>query len=145
MEHKMTHARQALQSVEEVRGEIGRLRYTVNMLRDRCGPKTSKWESKVGPTGERSTLLETLADQSILLEQEEERLRKLEEQIEQWIRLLPKARWRMVLRFHYLDGMPLSEIARVLTDNTGREFTVSQIYHFHRKALDAADKIWPLS
>lgn len=145
MAEKITPSRRALESVEEMRSQVGRRRRAVTNLRSRCGAKTSRWGSGGGGTDGHGTLWESLADQSLLLEKEEAQLRSLEEQIEGWIDLLPKPRWRMVLRCRYLDGIPLGDIPQELTEHTGQEFSIYQVYRFHRQALEAADKLWPLS
>ena len=146
MIEKTTPAKRALQSVEEVRSQVGRLRRSVKAMESRCGPAVSHWNGSGGKTvAGPNALMEALLNQQMLLDQEEKRLQKLEATIEQWINLLPHPRWRMVLRCYYLDGMELGEIARELTRSTGREFSTSQVYRFHRKALEAADRMWPLS
>jgi len=145
METKLTTARQRLQSVEEARSQVGRLRRSVNALQNKCTGTVSKPGSSF--TSRHSThpeLWDQLADQKTLLLEKEQQLQHLEQQLDTWIDLLPKPRWRMVLRYHYLDGLELSEIAREMTRSTGREFSSHQIYRFHRLALDAADKIWPV-
>ena len=146
MEQRMTPARKALESVEEARSQVGRLRRSVHTLQGRCTSRTSRLgAASTGKSSPYPELWDFLADQRSLLEQKEKQLRQLEERMERWIDLLPKPRWRMVLRYRYLDGMELPEVAQELSKNTGREFSMNQIYRFHRSALDAADKLWPLS
>jgi len=144
MDRKQTFARQALEALEEARSQVGRLRRTVKTLRSRCTNTVRGCERvSTSRSDVHQELWDALADQQTLLEQKERQLRELEEKLEQWIDLLPKPRWRMVLRCHYIDAMPLSEVALELTQTTGREFTKDQIYRFHRNALNAADRIWP--
>ena len=146
MEEKKACARQALEAVEEARSQVGRQRRTVDMLRSRCTGRVSRLgTSASGRNGPHPELWDALADQSTLLEKREKQLSQLEQRLEGWIDLLPKPRWRMVLRCHYLDGMELPEVAQELSRSTGREFSMNQIYRFHRQALEAADKLWPLN
>lgn len=146
MGQSFTRAKKALEAVEETRSQVGRIRRSVKMLQNRCGASTSQFGSY---TAERQVphteKWDILADRKSLLQEKEQQLRSMETQMEHWIDLLPNPRWRMVLRYHYLDGMELSEVARELTQTTGREFTNAQVYRFHRKALEAAEQIWPLS
>ena len=85
-----------------------------------------------------------LCDRRSELEAQERQLKAQEARISGWIDLLPRPRWRMVLRCRYLDGMELPEVAQELTRATGREFSVHQIYRLHRDALQAAERLWPL-
>lgn len=146
MQMRQTNARQALESIEEARSQVGRLRRSVKALQSKCTGSVSRPGSAIG--SHHSThpeLWDLLADRKSLLQQKEQQLQQMEDQLDQWIDLLPRPRWRMVLRCHYLDGMELSDVAQELTRSTGREFTAHQIYRFHRLALEAADKLWPLS
>ena len=146
MDRKQTFARQALEALEEARSQVGRLRRTVKMLQARCtGMVRSYDRSGSSRHSTHQDLWDVLADQQTLLEQKEQQLRELEQKLESWIDLLPRPRWRMVLRYHYLDGLELSEVARELTRATGREFSSHQVYRFHRLALEAADALWPRS
>ena len=146
MEATRTTARQALESIEEARSQVGRLRRSVKALQNKCTGSVSRMGSSIG--SQHSThpeMWDALADRKTLLEEKERQLQALEQRMDHWIDLLPRPRWRMVLRCHYLDGLELSEVAQELTRSTGREFTPHQVYRFHRMALDAADKLWPLS
>jgi len=144
MDRKQAFARQALEALEEARSQVGRLRRNVKMLQDRCTGMVRSYGSTGGTRqSTHQELWDVLADQQTLLEQKERQLRELEQKLERWIDLLPRPRWRMVLRCHYLDGLELSEVAQELTRSTGREFTSHQVYRFHRLALEAADKLWP--
>ena len=140
------NARKALQSVEEQRAEVGRLRRVVKRLHSASKSTTSRLGSGGGrPTYGRQEVWDVLVDQSLQLEREEKKLRELEDRLEDWIELLPKHRWRMVLRCHYFDGLPLSEVAVELSKSTGRNFTAAQIYRLHGQALMAAENLWPMS
>lgn len=142
----MTPARKALESIEEARSQVGRLRRSVQQLQSKCTGGVSNYSGM--PTGHRAdhpALWDTLAERKTLLEEQEKQLRELEDKMEGLIDLLPHPRWRMVLRCHYMDSMELPDVAQELTKSTGREFTMNQIYRFHRKALDAADELWHLN
>lgn len=145
MERKQTFARQALEALEEARSQVGRLQRTVKMLRSRCTGMVRNHDNPGGSTchSTHQDLWDALADQQSLLEQKQQQLAELEQKLERWIDRIPRPRWRMVLRFHYIDALPLSETALELTRATGREFTKDQVYRFHRNALEAADQIWP--
>ena len=144
MEQEKNFARQALEALEEARSQVGRLHRTVKMLQSRCTSTVRSYSQSGGPRNStHQDLWDTLADQQSLLEQKQRQLQELEQQLENWIDLLPRPRWRMVLRYHYIDAMDLSEVAQELSSTTGREFSKNQIYRFHRNALDAANKLWP--
>ena len=146
MEATQATARQALESIEEARSQVGRLRRSVNTLQNKCTGTVSRPGHAIGSRhSSHPELWDALADQRTLLEKKERQLQELEQKMDHWIDLLPRPRWRMVLRCHYLDGLELSEIAQELSRTTGREFTMHQVYRFHRMALDAADKLWPLN
>jgi len=147
MEVKPIGARQALEAVEEARSQVGRLRRSVKALRSKCGsPRISNLGASLsGRSDPHQQSWDVLADQSTQLERKERQLAQMEQQLENWIDQLPKPRWRMVLRSHYLDGLDLPDVARELSQSTGREFSMSQIYRFHRQALEAADKLWPMN
>ncbi|MBQ9967810.1 MAG: hypothetical protein IJO88_03710 [Oscillospiraceae bacterium] len=142
---KLTPVKEVLFSVEEQRCQVERLRRSVDRLQARCGTVVSAWGSghparSKGP----EDLLTFLADQKDMLAVQEEKLRELEAKIESWIGLLPMPRWRMVIRAHYLDGMDFFQITEELSRITGRDFTINQVYRFHRLALEAAEELWPL-
>ena len=142
----MTPARKALEGIEEARSQVGRLRRDVRQLQSKCTGGVGNYSGL--PAGHRSDhpeLWDALADRKSLLEEKEKQLRELEDKMEGLIDLLPRPRWRMVLRCHYMDSMELSDVAQELTKTTGREFSMHQIYRFHKKALDAADELWHLN
>ena len=146
METTQSTARQALESIEEARSQVGRLRRSVRTLQNKCTGSVSRPGHVIGSHhSSHPELWDALADQKTLLAKKEQQLQALEQKMDHWIDLLPRPRWRMVLRCHYLDGLELSEVARELTRTTGREFSTHQVYRFHRMALDAADKLWSLS
>lgn len=144
MDRNENFARQALEALEEARSQVGRLRRSVKLLQDRCTSVTHNYGSSGGShSSTHQEIWDVLADRRTVLEKKEQQLLALEEKLERWIDLLPRPRWRMVLRFHYIDGLELSEVAQELSRATGREFSKDQIYRFHRKALDSANQIWP--
>lgn len=146
MEPRQTRARKVLEELEETRLQVGRLRYTVKLLQNKCSCGVTNYDMRINkffPGHQESW--DILSDQKTLLQQKEQQLARLEQQLESWIDLLPKPRWRMVLRYHYLDGMNLADVAQEMSRSTGREFSMHQVYRFHRVALEAAEKLWPLS
>ena len=146
MVSNQSRARQMLEAIEEQRAQVGRLRRNVRMLENKCSGRVSRYGATGGSAKDpHPELWDTLADEQLRLRQKEQYLSELEKQVDSWIDLLPRPRWRMVLRCHYLDGMELSELARVLSKDTGRDFSNHQIYRFHRQALEAAEEIWPMS
>ena len=146
MEANHTKARQALEGIEEARSQVGRLRRSVKTLQSKCTGTVSRPGHSIGSHhSAHPEMWDALADQKTLLEKKEQQLQALEQKMDHWIDLLPRPRWRMVLRCHYLDGLDLSEVAQELTRSTGREFSAHQVYRFHRMALEAADKLWPLN
>lgn len=144
MKQKYTDVRSLLESVEEGKSQVARLRRSVGYLQDKCTTATGRYGERASSGGQGpEDLWMKLTDRKAQLMEQEQQVQKQEQQVEQWIEQLPRPRWRMVMRCHYLDGMPLSEIAEELTTATGREFSVHQIYRLHRAALDAAEKLWP--
>lgn len=137
-------ARHALEAVEEGRSQVARMRRTVSYLETKCTGRTSRYTPVGGSSMGRDELLVELIDKKTALQAQEKKLQQLEEQMEAWIDLLPKPRWRMVLRYHYLEGMDLPDVAQALTTATGRSFSMSQIYRLHREALASAEALWPL-
>ena len=131
MERKSGAARRVLESAEELRSMVWCLRRNIRALEKE-------------DTGRFSGIREELAEKEAQLAQREKELQQLESQLRQWIDLLPCQRWRMVLRHYYLEGMGLIEVADALSKSTGRKFTSAQIYSLHFRALEAAEKLWPL-
>ena len=147
MEQRICSARLALEEIEEMRSQVARLRRGVEHLQAKCTGTTRGYGYRTGGGDGRGReeIMSQLCDRRSELEQWERRLREREDEVTGWIDLLPRPRWRMVLRCRYLDGMELPEVAQELTKATGREFSVHQVYRLHREALQAAEKIWPLS
>ena len=144
MREVKTPVRRLLESVEEKRLQVGRMRRNVRMMQDKCRCSSGRRDYPSGGQRGRGDLLDTLLERKEELLQEEQKLHQLEKKVEGWIELLPQARWRTVLRYRYLDGMDLPEVAQEMSKSAGREFTMAQVYHFHHGALKAAEKIWPL-
>lgn len=136
--------RQALEAVEEQRSETARMRRNVAILEARCTSGTGNVTVGYTGGGGRGDLMDRLCEAREELEEQERRQAELETHVNRWIGLLPRMRWRMVLRWRYLSGMELQEVAEELTKATGRAFSVHQIYRLHRDALLAAEKVWPL-
>lgn len=145
MERKNLNARRQLEAVEESRLQVLRLKREVQSLENRCTGTTRRYGGIAGGSGDvHPELWDLLADKKDLLRRQEEMLRKQETELSGWIELLPHARWRTVLRCRYLEGMTLPDVAEEMELATGRSFTMNQIYRFHSKALDAAEKLWPM-
>ena len=145
MQARLSASKDVLDSLEEKRAQVGRLRRVVRELESQCTSTVSNpgIVARRDGCGKREQW-ELLADRRTYLQREERELRELEDLIDEWIDLLPRHRWRMVLRGYYLDSMSLSQVALELTRTTGREFTTSQVYRLRRQALLAADEIWPV-
>ena len=146
MQKKYLRSRETLEAVEEIRSEVARMRRGVERLQAKCTGATRSYGFRTGGGDGRGPeeMMSQLCDRRSELEQWERRLREREDEVTGWIDLLPRPRWRMVLRCRYLDGMELPEVAQELTRATGREFSVHQVYRLHREALQAAEKLWPL-
>lgn len=137
-------ARRTLEAIEEGRSQVARLRRAVSYLEAKCTARTSRCTQAGGSSAPgRDDLLVELIDRKTALQTQENQLRQQLEQLERWIDLLPRPRWRMVLRYHYLEGLELPDVAQALTAATGRSFSVSQIYRLHREALASAEGLWP--
>jgi len=146
MEKQISMARQELETVEAQRLQLARLRRNVEYLQSKCTGTTARYDLKTKTSPQQhSGLWDELADCRQALEEQKQQLRDREAQLEQWIDMLPKPRWRMVLRCRYLDGMELSDVARELEEATGRDISMHQVYRLHSAALRAADQMWPLS
>ena len=142
MERRFLDIRLLLETVEERRSEVARLRRGVRYLEEKCTARTSHYGVRSG-TGEngREDLMIQLCDRRTELAQKEQELAELEKQMEAWINRVPRPRWRMVLRCRYLDGMDLTDVAEELSQATGHAFSMSQIYRLHRQALESADRL----
>ena len=147
MEQRFCSARMALEEIEEIRSQVARLRRGVERLQAKCTGTSRSYGYRTGGGDGRGpeATMSQLCDRRSELEAQERQLKEQEARISGWIDLLPRPRWRMVLRCRYLDGMELPEVAQELTRATGREFSVHQVYRLHREALQAAEKLWPLS
>jgi len=142
MERKFPDVRLLLESVEESRSQVSRLRRGVRHLEEKCTGRTAHYGVRDGAGGDgREELMIQLCDRRTELARKERELAELEQWMEEWIDRVPKPRWRMVLRCRYLDGMDLPDIAEELSEATGRSFSMSQIYRLHRQALESADSL----
>jgi len=147
MNNQNLHIKRQLEEMEELGSEVARLRRGVQHLESRC---RSAGISRYGKTpagggqGEEDLWIR-LCDQREALAEKEADYRAKESCLHACINRLPKPRWRMVLRYRYLEGMPMAEISEVLTEATGHSFSVSQVYRLHAQALRAAEDLWPVS
>ena len=142
MERKYPKARRELESVEEIRIQAARLRSEIRYLEDRCTSMTRSYGEHMGGSGQiRPELWDRLADRKELLALQERILTDRELEVSRRIDLLPRARWRMVLRCLYLEGMDLHDVATAMSRATGRPFTMNQIYRLHSAALKAMEEL----
>ena len=106
MARKYLRSRHTLEAIEESRIQLARLQREVKQLENRCTAVTQSYDPKLGGLGDvHSALWDKLADKRELLTLQTKALEQWEQDVEQWIDLLPNARWRMLLRCHYLDGI----------------------------------------
>ena len=146
MRQKLVDARRLLESVEEQRSQVARLRRSIQQLEEKCTGGTARYGWKTASDGtSREELLAKLCDRRDDLKRQEANLQEAERLIVQWIDQLPRPRWRMVLRYRYLDGMSMQEITEELSQATGRDFSIYQIYRLHSAALAAAEELWVAS
>ena len=142
MEQTFLDIRLLVETVEEIRSEVSRLRRGVRHLEEKCTARTSHYGIRGGGEGNgREELMVQLCDRRTELARKEQELAELEKQMEEWINRVPRPRWRMVLRCRYLDGMDLTDVAEELSQATGHSFSMSQIYRLHRQALESADRL----
>lgn len=139
-------SRRVLEDVENCRLQVAQLRRECRHLEDRCTSVTQRYKTSTngGSKDPHSALWDELADKKSLLRLREQALENREQSIIEWIEQLPNPRWRLLLRCRYLDGMDLTEVMETLEQATGRRFTMNQVYGIHRRALDAAEELWPL-
>lgn len=134
---------QLLDSMVEAKSRIARLSRRVELLKTKCGALTAKLTVKTG--GGRDDMEDTwcqLAEERERLAQQLRLLLALERQVEQRIDRLPKDRWRMVLRYRYLDGMTFPCIAFQLKADAGLECTDGRLHQIHRQAMEELERQW---
>lgn len=139
-------AREALEALEESRSQVARLRRKIQYLQTRATGATSRYGTKntaVSPSQGPVELWNTLADLKQELQLRERRLSRQEKRLGRWIDMLPKPRWRMVLRYRYLDCMEFVDVADAMSKAVGREVSIHQVYRLHIQALQAAEECWP--
>lgn len=142
MENK-TAVQQLLDGMEEAKSQIARLGRKIEYLKTRCASLTSGFEVQVrgGESGLEDVWCQ-LAEERARLTQQLRLVLALERQVERLIDGLPKDRWRMILRYRYLDGMTFPQIAYQLKRDTGREISEVRLHRIHRQALDYAEAHW---
>lgn len=139
-------ARDALEALEESRSQVARLRRKIQYLQTRATGATSRYGTKntaASPSQGPVELWNTLADLKQELQLRERRLSRQEKRLGRWIDMLPKPRWRMVLRYRYLDCMEFVDVADAMSKAVGREVSIHQVYRLHIQALQAAEECWP--
>lgn len=143
MTSQQEQVRDLLSSIEEARSQTARSARNVQYLQSKCTSATPHYGHRSGGSGsDHAGLWDKLSEARVRLESDRQRLAELEQQISRKIDRLPKPRWRMVLRYRYLDGMTPAEIAIELSRATGREFSIHQIYRLHYQALSYAGQTW---
>lgn len=138
-------ARDALEALEESRSQIARLRRKIQYFQTKATAATTRYGSRTGGSSGSQGPVEIwnqLADLKQELQLRERRLARQEKRLSRWIDLLPKPRWRMVLRYRYLDCMEFVDVADAMTKAVGREISIHQVYRFHIQALQAAEELW---
>ena len=145
MERKYMHARRELEAVEEGRLQLARLHREVQHLENQCTSVTQRYTDRTGSSREvHNVLWDQLADKRQLLLLQQHVQEQREQEVLQWIELLPNPRWKLLLRCRYLEGMDLQDILQTLEEATGRPFTMNQVYRIHSQALGAVEKLLPM-
>lgn len=146
MVRNYTHARDALEALEESRSQVARLQRSIQYWQAKSTAVTTRYgnrPSRNAPSQGPAEIWNKLADLKQELQLRERRLARQEKQLSRWIDLLPKPRWRMVLRYRYLDCMEFTDVADAMTKAAGRPISIHQVYRFHIQALQAAEELWP--
>jgi len=144
-EYRFETPEEALQAAEEVRSQCARLTRRLDYLQVKCTAVTSRLSGLPGSGGyQRSDLWEQLADTRASLTKQLQNALALEQELSDWIDLLPRAGWRMILRYRYLDALSCQEISEEFEKATRRPCSRSQIYRLQKGALEAAARLWPL-
>ena len=144
-EYRFETPEEALRAAEEVRSQCARLTRRLDYLQVKSTAMTSRLSGLPGSGGyQRSDLWEQLADTRSDLTKQLQNALALERELSQWIDLLPRVGWRMVLRYRYLDAMSCPEICDEMEKITRRPCSRSQLYRLQKGALEAAARLWPL-
>lgn len=136
-------AREILQAVSEVKNQAVRLSQRIELLENKCTNITARYGGQAGGVQEHNELWNILSDERARLTEQLRLVMAMERQVSEWIDLLPREAWRMVLRLRYLDGLSFQEVTAEMSRAARRPYSMSQIYRFHRLALEAADRLWP--
>ena len=112
-ENRFYTAEEALQALAEARSQCARLTRKLEYLQTKSTAVTGRVSAAPvqGSGHGRSDLWDTLAETRTDLQRQLRSALALEQQVSQWIDSLPRASWRMVLRYRYLDAMNCQEIA----------------------------------
>lgn len=141
MERQPKRAKEALTAVAEMKSQITRLTRRIQVLEAKCTNITTHYGGK-SSTLSHNELWDILSDERVRLGEQLRRVMAVERQISEWIDLLPRERWRMVLRLRYLDGMSVPEVAEEMSRAFRRPYSHTQIYRFQKDALEAAERLW---
>ena len=143
MDTRQRSAKEILQAVSEAKGQIARLTQRIELLESKCTAITARYGAKAG-SPEHNELWNILSDERSRLAEQLRVVLAMERRVSQWIDLLPRPSWRMVLQLRYLDNLGFQEVASELSRIAGRPYSIAQVYRFHRMALEAADRLWPM-
>ena len=146
MDEKRQRVEALLGSLAEARAETERLERRIEALRGKCCRITPSYVRRAGAaqTRGKAEVWDLLMEEQERLAEQLQKLLTVQRQVEAWINLLPKDRWRMVLRYRYLEGMSFVHIGETLERATGRPCSDTQLYRLHREALQAAAELWPM-
>ncbi len=133
----------ALASLADRKSQILRLTQRIKFLEDRCKSTTPRYGPKTGGAS-CNELWDVLSDERTRLTEQLQRIMAMERQVQEWILLLPKPLWRLILQYRYLEGMSYLELSDAIQRDTGRSYSVAQLHRLHRQALEAAEVLWPL-
>ena len=144
-EYRFETVEEALAAVEESRSQCARLTRRLDYLQVKSTAATRHLSAApVFGSSDRGELWDQLADTRTRLTEQLQKALSLEQDVSEWIDLLPRAGWRMVLRYRYLDSMSCVEIMDEMETITKRPCSRSQLYRLQKGALEAAAHLWPL-
>lgn len=144
MDTQQKSAKQVLQAVAETKSQIARLSQRIEFLEIKCTNITARYGGKSSTALTCNELWSILSDERVRLAEQLRLVLAMERQVSEWIDLLPRESWRMVLRLRYLDGLSFQEVTEAMSQAAKRPYSAAQIYRFHHQALEAADCLWPL-
>lgn len=144
METGRKSARDILKAVAEAKSQAVRLSQRIELLESKCTNITARYGGQAAALQGHNELWTILSDERARLAEQLRLVMAMEQQISDWIDLLPREPWRMVLRLRYLDRLSFQEVIDAMSKAARRPYSASQIYRFHHQALEAADALWPM-